>query len=125
MKPSAELLSGRAVQRNDTGDRPLGSCRGLLAQLVEHFVYTEVVGGSSPPEPTAEAITGGPMNSRRHEPVRQHSVDYLPGTSGNPVAPFQRDHQPGQGPIRHDWVYLVPIGAVVAGGVIAFFVWGN
>ncbi|PZO56788.1 MAG: hypothetical protein DI639_16180 [Leifsonia xyli] len=84
-----------------------------------------MVGGSSPPEPTADAITGGPMNSRRHETVRQHSVDFLPGTSGNPVAPFQRDHQPGQGPIRHDWVYLVPIGAVLIGGVIAFFVWGN
>jgi hypothetical protein len=61
----------------------------------------------------------------RPEPVRQHSVDYLPGVSGNPVAPFQRDYEPGKGPIRNDWIYLVPIGGIVVGGVIAFFIWGR
>ena len=29
-----------------------GSSSGRLAQLVEHFVYTEGVGGSSPSPPT-------------------------------------------------------------------------
>lgn len=65
------------------------------------------------------------MSSQRpEEPVRQHSADYLPGTSGNPVAPFQRDYQPGQRPVRHDWVYLVPIGAVIIAAAVGFLIWG-
>ncbi|OIH93029.1 MULTISPECIES: hypothetical protein [unclassified Curtobacterium] len=61
---------------------------------------------------------------RPDRPARQHSTDFLPGVSGNPVAPFQRDHQPGRGPIRHDWVLLVPVAAIVVGGIVAFSVWG-
>lgn len=66
------------------------------------------------------------MSSQRaEEPVRQHSVDYLPGTSGNPIAPFQRDYQPRQGPIRRDWVYLLSIGAVLVAGGFGFLVRGT
>jgi len=64
-------------------------------------------------------------NMKPEEPRRQRSADYLPGVSGNPVAPFQRVYQPGEQPIKHGWIYLVPIGAIVVGGVVAYFIWGQ
>jgi len=69
---------------------------------------------------------GGHMHDQRpEEPVRQHSTDFLPGVSGNPVAPFQRDHRPGSAPIRNDWIFFVPIGGVVVLGVVAYVIWGS
>ena len=68
---------------------------GRLAQLVERFLYTEDVGGSSPSAPTTVLLkclggTDEPLEIERlhdlgHEPGRKTSVD-LRGDTGRGVA---------------------------------------
>src|SRR5271155_2092823 len=62
------------------GAAALNRARGRLAQLVERFLYTEDVGGSSPSSPTSPGVS---RNSRRIKTV-------APKLRSNEGGPFQR-----------------------------------
>ncbi len=62
--------------------------RGRLAQLVEHLLYTQGVGGSIPSPPIAKALLDGPLPRRSQQPRR--SPRPSPHRRWCPFVPIQR-----------------------------------